>query len=65
MTRLCAVDDIYVPRRNGVPVACYDSSTHAETDTCIIGLHMHVPVWMCHLGSKTSHVDPGSWTFEC
>ena len=65
MTRLRAVDDIYVPRRNGVLVACYDSFTHAEADTCIVELHMSVLVRMCHLGSTTSHVDPGSLTFEC
>ena len=34
------------------------------TDTCIAGLRMPVPIRMCHLGSMTSHVDPGSLLFE-
>ena len=35
------------------------------TDTCIGGLCMPVPIWMCHFGSTSSHVDPGSLLFEC
>src|SRR3954470_17370360 len=58
-------DDIYVPWRNGVLVACYDSSTHADDR------HLHCWVmYVCPckdvpLGLITSHVDPGSPSFEC
>lgn len=58
-------DDIYVPRCNGVLVGCHDSSTHVDD--------RHLHCWVMYdcsckdvpLGFMTSHVDPGSLSFEC
>ena len=62
---LCLSPRGNVTRCNGVPVACYDSSTLADD--------RHLPCWVMYacpctdvpLGFITSHVHPGSLTYDC
>ena len=62
---LCLSPRGNVTRCNGVLVACYDSSTHADDRHLLCWVMYACPCTDVPLGFITSHVDPGSLSFEC